>query len=128
VLYFNPHKTMQLYGIPNCNTVKKARDWLLAHNIDYIFHDFKKEAPTEKLIKTWLVGQPWEKLVNRSGMTWRNLSESEKSAVMDAASATALMIEKPSVIKRPILMNGAIEHEIILHIGFSESAYEALFK
>jgi len=119
---------MQLYGIPNCNTVKKARDWLLAHNIDYTFHDFKKEAPTEKLIKAWLVVQPWDKLVNRSGMTWRNLSESEKSAVMDAASATALMMAKPSVIKRPILMDNALETQKILHIGFSESAYEALLK
>ena len=123
---------MQLYGIPNCNTVKKARDWLLAHNIDYIFHDFKKEAPTETLIKIWLAEQPWEKLVNRSGMTWRNLSESEKSAVTDAASACALMMAKPSVIKRPILMDTAnalsTNHEKILHIGFSESAYETLLK
>ncbi len=123
---------MHLYGIPNCNTVKKARDWLLAHNIEYIFHDFKKEAPTETLIKTWLAEQPWEKLVNRAGMTWRNLSESEKSVVTDATSATALMMAKPSVIKRPILMDTAIalstNHEKTLHIGFSESAYETLLK
>lgn len=119
---------MHLYGIPNCNTVKKARDWLLAHNIDYIFHDLKKEAPTEQLVKTWLTEQPWEKLVNRAGMTWRNLSESEKNAVTDAASASALMMTKPSVIKRPILIDGTIENQKILHVGFSESAYETLFK
>lgn len=119
---------MHLYGIPNCNTVKKARDWLLAHTIDYTFHDFKKEPPNEALINAWLTQQPWERLVNRAGMTWRNLSESEKSAVTDAASATALMMAKPSVIKRPILIENALAHQKILHIGFSESAYEAIFK
>jgi arsenate reductase len=115
---------MQLYGIPNCNTVKKARDWLTSHGIPYTFHDFKKEPPNERLINDWLTQQPWEILVNRAGMTWRNLSESEKANVNDAASAMQLMIAKPSVIKRPVL----IQDNKILNVGFSETAYEALFK
>jgi arsenate reductase len=115
---------MQLYGIPNCNTVKKARDWLTNHDIAYTFHDFKKEPPNEMLINDWLTQQSWEILVNRAGMTWRNLSDSEKATVNDAASAMQLMMTKPSVIKRPVL----VQDNKILNVGFSEAAYEALLK
>ena len=113
---------MQLFGIPNCNTVKKARDWLTAHNIAYEFHDFKKQGVTQSLLETWLTQQPWEKLVNRAGMTWRNLSDAEKTAVIDAPSAIKLMLEKSSVIKRPVL----VKDGKIICLGFTEAVYKEL--
>ena len=113
---------MKLYGIPNCNTVKKARNWLDQHGIAYEFHDFKKQGVSTELIRSWLTQQPWEKLVNRAGMTWRGLNEAAKAAVRDDASALALMLEKTSVIKRPVL----VQDDRILHLGFDESAYRNL--
>ncbi|MFQ6403372.1 ArsC family reductase [Methylophilus sp. 'Pure River'] len=114
---------MKLYGIPNCNTVKKARDWLQQHAIAYEFHDFKKLGLDNATAQSWLQQQPWEKLVNRSGMTWRNLTEAEKNAVVDAASAQVLMQEKTSVIKRPIIVN----NDKIIALGFNEADYAQLF-
>lgn len=111
---------MQLFGIPNCNTVKKARDWLTEHHIAYEFHDFKKNGVTQPLLETWLNQQPWEKLVNRAGMTWRNLTDAEKAAVIDAPSAIKLMLEKSSVIKRPVL----VQDGKIVCLGFTEAAYK----
>lgn len=115
---------MHLFGIPNCNTVKKAQDWLNNHGIEYTFHNFKKEAPTEVLLTDWLTQLPWESLVNRAGMTWRNLSDDEKAAITNNHSAINLMIEKSSVIKRPVL----IKDNLIISVGFKEAEYEALFK
>ncbi|MBU1689573.1 MAG: arsenate reductase, partial [Gammaproteobacteria bacterium] len=94
---------MKLYGIPNCNTVKKARTWLTENHIDTSFHDFKKQGVSEELLKTWLKQISWEKLVNRQGTTWRQLPDEAKAAVCDDASAIRLMLEKSSVIKRPVL-------------------------
>ncbi|MDI1309969.1 MAG: ArsC family reductase [Methylotenera sp.] len=113
---------MQLFGIPNCNTVKKARDWLTEHHIAYEFHDFKKNGVTQSLLEAWLNQQPWEKLVNRAGMTWRNLTDAEKAAIIDAPSAIKLMLEKSSVIKRPVL----VKDGKIICLGFSEAAYKEL--
>ena len=113
---------MQLFGIPNCNTVKKARDWLTQHHIAYEFHDFKKHGVTQSLLEAWLNQQPWEKLVNRAGMTWRNLTDAEKAAVIDAPSAIKLMLEKSSVIKRPVL----VKDGKIICIGFTEAVYKEL--
>lgn len=113
---------MQLYGIPNCNTVKKARDWLAAHGIAYEFHDFKKQGVSSALLATWLQQMPWEKLVNRAGMTWRNLTDEEKAATHDAASAQTLMMAKSSVIKRPVL----VKDGNIISLGFSEATYQEL--
>lgn len=113
---------MKLYGIPNCNTVKKARDWLDAKNIAYEFHDFKKQGIDEGTIHNWLTQYPWEKLINRAGLTWRGLDEAAKSSVTDNASATALMQAKTSVIKRPILE----KNNQVLALGFSENEYQSL--
>jgi Spx/MgsR family transcriptional regulator len=113
---------MQLFGIPNCSTVKKARDWLCLNNIVYEFHDFKKNGVTRALLELWLSQLHWEKLVNRSGMTWRNLSDSEKKAVIDASSALNLMLEKSSVIKRPVL----VKDGKIICLGFNEADYKEL--
>ena len=114
---------MKLYGIPNCNTVKKARDWLEANHVAYEFHDFKKLGIDEATLSNWLNQQPWEKLVNRTGMTWRNLSDETKTSVIDNSSASNLMREKTSVIKRPVL----IKDGKILSLGFDETTYRKLF-
>jgi Spx/MgsR family transcriptional regulator len=111
---------MKLYGIPNCNTVKKARDWLDANNIAYDFHDFKKQGIDETTIKHWLTQYPWEKLINRAGLTWRGLDEATKSSIADNVAANALMQAKTSVIKRPIL----VKDGKILALGFDETAYK----
>ena len=114
---------MKLYGIPNCNTVKKARTWLDEHGITYEFHDFKKSGISKETLQQWLGQVDWEKLVNRAGMTWRGLSDAEKAAVTDPASAITLIHYKTSVIKLPVL----VKDEQILHLGFTEAAYAKLF-
>jgi len=114
---------MKLYGIPNCNTVKKARDWLEQHSIEFEFYDFKKHGLDTKTAENWLKQVDWTKLVNRSGMTWRKLNEEQKQNVKDAHTALLLMQEKTSVIKRPILE----KNSKILHMGFDESAYSEIF-
>ena len=114
---------MKLYGIPNCNTVKRSRDWLAQHNITVEFHDFKKQGLDAATAQQWLKQADWSKLINRSGLTWRGLSEERKQQILDNASALKLMLEKTSVIKRPLLeKNGKL-----LHIGFDEAAYTKIF-
>jgi arsenate reductase len=115
--------SITLYGIPNCDTVKKARTWLDANGCDYTFHDFKKNGITRELITGWLRDVPWDVLVNRKGTTWRNLSDEQKAAVTDAHSATELMLASPSVIKRPVLV-GAGETSV----GFSADMYQQIFR
>jgi Spx/MgsR family transcriptional regulator len=113
---------LKLYGIPNCNTVKKARSWLEANGTPYVFHDFRKDGVDAGLLQGWLKQVAWGKLINRAGMTWRGLPDSAKLAVADDASAIALMLDKPSVIKRPVL----VKDGNIVQMGFSEDAYKAL--
>ena len=111
---------MQLFGITNCNTVKKARNWLDANNIAYEFHDFKKQGIDEATIYNWLTQYPWEKLINCAGLTWRGLDNATKSSIIDNVSATALMQAKTSVIKRPIL----VKDGKILALGFDENVFK----
>lgn len=113
---------LTVYGIPNCNTVKRARAWLEAAGIAYDFHDYKKQGTDAELLKRWIEKFGWEKVVNRAGMTWRRLSDEEKAAITDPAAAIKLMQEKPSVIKRPIVQDG---EQVVL--GFSESDYRQTF-
>lgn len=115
---------MKLYGISNCNTVKKARDWLDSQHIVYEFHDFKKQGVTQQLLENWLAQLPHEKLINRAGLTWRGLDDNTKAGIVDNASAITLMQEKTSVIKRPILENNGK----ILRLGFDEATYKELLK
>ncbi|MDP3743357.1 MAG: ArsC family reductase [Methylotenera sp.] len=115
---------MTLYGIPNCNTVKKARDWLDANSVSYVFHDFKKLGIDAVTINHWLTQHPWEKLINRAGLTWRGLDEATKSGITDNASALTLMQHKTSVIKRPIL----VKDSEVLCLGFDENLYKETFK
>ncbi len=110
-----------LYAIPNCDTVKKARVWLAEHNVNYSFRDYKKQGIDQKTIEHWLTQKSWEELVNRSGMTWRQLPDTQKPT--DAAGAIMLMLEKPSVIRRPLIeANGQI-----VALGFNEERYEETF-
>jgi arsenate reductase len=96
-----------LYGIPNCDTVKKARAWLTEQRVSYQFHDFRKQGVPEPRLQAWIQAMGWEKLVNRQGTTWRKLDLATQSAVTDAASASALMRANPSVIRRPVVEWGA---------------------
>ena len=92
-----------LYGIPNCDTVKKARAWLEEHQVDYAFHDFKKSGVPAARLDAWITALGWQALVNRKGTTWRKLDPAEQAAVHDAASAKVLIQAYPSVIKRPVV-------------------------
>ncbi|UTY58772.1 ArsC family reductase [Massilia sp. erpn] len=112
-----------LYGIPNCDTVKKARVWLADQQQDFVFHDFKKQGLTSATVDAWLQHLSWDILVNKKGTTWRGLPDERKAAVTDAASAAALMLEFPSVIKRPVLQNAET-----CHVGFSDAQYRQIFK
>ena len=113
----------KLYGIPNCNTVRKARDWLAQHDIAVEFHDFKKQGMDAATAQNWLQQIDWTRLINRSGLTWRGLPEQRKQSIHDANSALALMLEKTSAIKRPVLeQNGKL-----LHVGFDAAAYSKIF-
>lgn len=92
-----------VYGIPNCDTVKKARTWLDDQGLAYQFHDYKKQGVPADKLPHWLQTLGWEKVLNRAGTTWRKLDDATKAGVTDAASAAALMQEQPSVIKRPLV-------------------------
>ncbi len=110
-----------LYGIANCNTMKKARAWLDEKGIDYEFHDYKKKGVDEERLRQWVKELGWEALLNRRGMTWRKLDESLRENI-DEESAIRIMLEKPSIIKRPLLDLG--DRKLL---GFDESAWaEAL--
>ena len=111
-----------LYGISNCDTMKKARAWLDGHGIRYDFHDYKRTGLDESLLRAWVAELGWEALVNRRGTTWRRLPEPQRKDI-DTESAIALMLENPSLIRRPVLDTSQARH-----VGFSETLYEELFR
>lgn len=111
-----------VYGIPNCDTVKKARTWLAEHGQDVEFHDFKKQGLARETAAAWLEQLDWEVLVNRKGTTWRKLSDERRAQIVDKASALELMLENTSVIKRPVLEGAGP-----LKVGFSSDEYERSF-
>lgn len=113
---------IKLYGIANCDTVKKARSWLESHGVEYQFHDFKKHGVTANMLSAWLGQVGWQKLLKKTGPTWGKLPDAVKASVTDDASAMSLMLEKPNVIKRPVL-----EHDgKVLATGFNLTDYENL--
>jgi len=112
---------VRIYGIPNCDTMKKARQWLADHGIEHEFHDYKKSGVDEQRLRRWVKQVGWENLLNRRGTTWRRLDEEVKNAI-DEASAITLMCENPSIIKRPVL-----EHGKSLHLGFKAEEYAGIF-
>ena len=113
---------MKLYGIPNCGTVKKARLWLDEHGVAYEFCDFKKQPISEARLSGWLTQFGWQRLLKKTGPTWGQLPQEVKASIVDDVSALHLMLEKPNVIKRPVLeRNGKV-----LATGFSATDYENL--
>jgi Spx/MgsR family transcriptional regulator len=94
---------MKLYGIPNCDTVRRARAWLSEAGRAHAFVDFKKAGVPPERLAVWIEALGWEALLNRKGSTWRKLNESQRAAVVDGATARALMTAQPSVIKRPVV-------------------------
>lgn len=110
-----------LYGIPNCDTIKKARKWLESHEIAYDFHDYKKAGVDEGLLRGWIGELGWETLLNKAGTSFRKLPDADKENI-DAEKALALMLANPSMIKRPVLDDG--KRKIV---GFKPDIYESAF-
>jgi len=92
-----------LHGIPNCDTVKKARAWLAGRGVEHRFHDFRRDGVPDARLDAWVNQLGWEPLLNRKGTTWRRLAQPQQAAAQDAAGARALMLREPSVIKRPVV-------------------------
>lgn len=111
-----------LYGIPNCDTIKKARTWFSEHGVDYAFHDYKKDGIESARLGGWCGKVGWETLLNRAGTTFRGLPDARKLA-LDEQKAIALMLEQPSMIKRPVLELGSRK----LIVGFKPDIYAAAF-
>ncbi|WP_427963713.1 ArsC family reductase [Altererythrobacter sp.] len=113
--------TIKLYGIPNCDTVKKARKWLERQGLDYAFHDYKKEGADPAKLAVWIADKGVDTILNRRGTTFRKLSDAEKADI-DAAKAVTLLEANPSMIKRPV-----VEYDGGLLVGFKESEWAEVF-
>ena len=92
-----------LFGIPHCDTVKRARAWMVERGTEHAFHDFRKSGVPPARLDAWIAAVGWERLLNRKGTTWRKLDDETRAGVVDAASARAVMLAQPSVIKRPVV-------------------------
>ena len=114
-------KTVTIYGIKNCDTMKKARVWLDQHGLAYAFHDYKAEGIERDLLQEWARAVGWETLLNRAGMTFRKLPDKDKEGLTEE-NAIALMMEQPSMIKRPVLDIGGK-----LLVGFKPEDYAKVF-
>ena len=110
---------MIVYGIKNCDTVKKATTWLSAHHVDFDFHDYKTQAITESKLKEWCQQVGWEVLLNKKGTTWRKLDEAVQASVTNEKAAIAVMLKNTSIIKRPVIEN----KDKIVAVGFDEKEY-----
>ncbi len=112
-----------LYGIPNCDTVKKARAWLTEYGLDHQFHDFKKLGVPPDRLKLWMAAVGWETLLNRKGTMWRKQSPEVQASVCDANSAAELMLMQSSVIKRPVVEWTANPSKVDITVGFKPDAW-----
>lgn len=121
ILIPNGKKMVKMYGIPNCDTIKKARRWLDDHGVAYEFHDYKKAGIDEAMLTAWIGQLGWESLLNKRSTTWRQLDEAAK-ANLDEKQAIQIMLANPSIIKRPLLDDGKQ-----LHLGFKADQYAQLF-
>ena len=110
-----------LFGIKNCDTVKKARKWLDTHDIEYHFHDFREDGLDQGAVRDWLDELGWETLVNKRSTSWKALDQSSRDS-MDTASALAAIMAQPTLIKRPLLDTGKERHT-----GFSAASYQGIF-
>ncbi|WP_028862598.1 ArsC family reductase [Psychromonas aquimarina] len=113
--------TTTLYGIPNCDTVKKAQKWLLQNNISYTFHDFRKDGLDKTLIDSFLENLSWSDLVNKRSTSYRQLTDAQKKSLSES-TVTDLFIELPTLIKRPLLV-----HNNQYQLGFKIETYQTLF-
>ncbi len=113
---------MNIYGIKNCNTVKKALDWLQSNHINFEFHDFKKEGVSAEKLQEWSSKVGYEKLLNKQGLTWKQLDPKIKATIINEKEALQLLHDKNSMIKRPVL-----EFQGQLVLGFEEKQYRMLF-
>ncbi|WP_414901468.1 ArsC family reductase [Sphingomonas flavalba] len=113
--------TVTLYGIKNCDTIKKARTWLEGHGVAYAFHDYKTAGIDAARLNGWVAELGWETVLNRAGTTFRKLPEADRTG-LDAGKAVALMLAQPSMIKRPMLDRG--DRRVA---GFKPDIYAALF-
>ncbi len=112
--------TPTLYGIPNCDTVKKARFWLDQHGVTFVFHDYRKAGIDRPRLEAWVAEHGWETVLNRAGTTFRALPDADKAG-LDAGKAVALMLAQPSMIKRPVLDMG--DRTLV---GFKPDRYAAI--
>ncbi len=110
-----------LYGIKNCDTIKKARKYLALHDIDYTFHDFREEGVNDIQLRAWVAELGWEKLINKRSKTWRNLPDETKENINELL-ALVVMEDQPTIIKRPVL---EMSDQVV--VGFSEKSYQTLF-
>ena len=117
-----------LYGIPNCDTVKRSRAWLSERSVDYAFHDFKSKGVPAAELDVWIDRLGWEALVNKKGTTWRKLDAATQAAIVDAKSARALMLREPSVIKRPVVMLRDGARDVRLTVGYAPDAWSSWVK
>lgn len=113
--------TITMYGIPNCDTIKKAKKWLEAEGVEYNFHDFRKQGIDKAMVETFCQQLGWENVVNKRGTTFRQLSQEQKDN-LDQNSAIELLVEQPAMIKRPILVANDT-----YHLGFKADQYAAIF-
>ena len=111
--------SITLYGIPNCDTVKKARNWLDAKGLAYTFHDYKKQGADPEKLAQWVEKAGWEKVLNRAGTTFKKLPEADREG-LDAVKAVRVMAANPSAIKRPV-----VEYPGGILVGFKESEWQA---
>jgi Spx/MgsR family transcriptional regulator len=111
-----------LYGIGNCDTVRKARRWMDGHGIDYRFHDVRRDGLDREMLQDWERQLGWEQLLNRRGTTWRKLPEAVRECI-DRSTALDIMLEQPAIIRRPLLDDGKQ-----LHLGFSTDSYRCVFR
>jgi Spx/MgsR family transcriptional regulator len=114
---------MKVYGITNCNTVKKALDWLKQHKVEFEFHDFKKLGISPEKLQDWNEKAGYETFLNKQGLTWKQLDAETKASVNSATEALPLLQQKTSMIKRPV-----IEDDGFLYFGFKEEVYQQHFK
>lgn len=113
----------QVYGIPNCDTVKKALTWLKDHEIAYEFNDYKKKGITPQKLKAWSKQLGWEALLNKKGTTWKNLDAATQAKITNEKAAIALLVDHTSMIKRPLIEKG----EKVVALGFDAEVYEEVF-
>lgn len=114
---------LTMYGIKNCDTIKKARRWLEAHQIEYRFHDYRADGLERAQLDTFIAELGWQALLNTRGTTWRKLDESLRNSIDNADAAAALMLEMPAIIKRPLLCKPGQP----MLLGFSETLYSDFF-